>query len=203
MTFVIGLTGGIGSGKTTTADFFKELGVPVIDADLIAKALVAKGSEALSKIIEHFGSDLLLDNGELNRSALREIIFENNDERLWLQSLLHPAIQSTIQQEIRKVTAPYCIVVIPLLAENFNAYQHLLNHIIVVQASEFLQVARVSERDKTPQETIKKMLHTQASPAERLKIAQSILHNTGSLEELCETVKTLHLGFLQKSQQFN
>ncbi len=201
MTFIIGLTGGLGSGKSTTADYFKALGVPIIDADVIAKSLVAKGTPALKSIVEHFGSDILLDNGELNRSALREIIFEKNDEREWLQALLHPAIQKNVQEQVEQVKAPYCIVVIPLLAENFAAYQHLLDHIIVVQASEYLQISRVSTRDKTPQNTIKKMLDAQASPAQRLMIAQSTLHNTGSLEDLAQMVKTLHLGFLQKTQR--
>lgn len=201
MTFIIGLTGGLGSGKSTTADYFKALGVPIIDADVIAKSLVAKGTPALKSIVEHFGSDILLDNGELNRSALREIIFEKNDEREWLQALLHPAIQKNVQEQVEQVKAPYCIVVIPLLAEYFAAYQHLLDHIIVVQASEYLQISRVSTRDKTPQNTIKKMLDAQASPAQRLMIAQSTLHNTGSLEDLAQMVKTLHLGFLQKTQR--
>ncbi|MGD9592293.1 MAG: dephospho-CoA kinase [Candidatus Berkiella sp.] len=196
MTYIIGLTGGLGAGKTAAADFFKQVGVPIIDADVIAKSLVTQNSPALSKIVEHFGTQILLENGELNRSALREIIFENPLERKWLENLLHPEIRTRIKQQIKEVTYPYCIVVIPLLAENYAAYQDLLHHVIVVQTTPSLQKHRISIRDKSTDTLIDKMLQSQVTQEERLKIAHTILPNSGTLDELNAKVKLLHQGFL-------
>ena len=118
MSYIVGLTGGIGSGKTTIANLFADLGVPLVDADVVAREVVAKDSPLLSKIVEHFGAQILTEQGELNRVALRERVFSHDEDKLWLNNLLHPAIRERMKQQLAEQTATYTLFVVPLLIEN-------------------------------------------------------------------------------------
>lgn len=200
MTFIIGLTGGIGSGKSTAAQFFAECGVPVIDADMVAKDLVKPSQSAFKKIVERYGTSILAQNGEINRKALREKIFNHVEDRLWLEALLHPAIYLQLQEKISEIDYPYCVVVIPLLAEHFEQYQQLVNHVLVIDTSEQYQLEWTAKRDHCSQSLVKKMMLTQTSRPERSKIANTILLNTGNLDELKDKIKNLHQMFLEISK---
>lgn len=197
MIYKIGLTGGIGSGKSLSAHYFAELGVPIIDADAMSRKLVAPGQPALTKIIERFGSTLIQENGELNRLALREIIFNDPKHKHWLEKLLHPLIKDAILDEIHHIHAPYCIIVIPLLAETHAAYQNLLDHIIVIDVSEAEQLSRASMRDKTTQRLVQKIISSQASRQKRLSIADTIIENNATTDDLKNKIKNLHKSFLK------
>lgn len=197
MTYVVGLTGGIGSGKSTVAAFFAKLGVPIIDADIIARDLVIPGQATFNAITAHFGPTILDSQGNINRPLLRDIIFNQPDKRAWLEALLHPLIYLALRQEISKVTAPYCIVVVPLLAEHYALYQSAFDHIIVVNTTEAHQLRWTTKRDHCDENLVKKIIQTQASSEERIKIADTVLSNKGNFEELENEVKNLHLLFSQ------
>lgn len=197
MTYRIGLTGGIGSGKTEATQCFAVLGVPVIDADKIAHELLSPGHPALTEVIQRFGTDLLQQNGALNRAALREIIFQNLDHKRWLEKLLHPLINQTISYRLGQIHDKYCIVVIPLLAEHFENYQNLLDYVIVIDVNEQLQIERATVRDKSHDSLIKKIIRSQADRQKRLSIADTILTNNGSLEDLKNNIKNLHQSILK------
>ncbi|MBS0290577.1 MAG: dephospho-CoA kinase [Proteobacteria bacterium] len=200
MTYVVGLTGGIGSGKSVIAEFFAALGTPIIDADQLAKALVTPTQPDYHKIVAHFGIKVLHPNGELNRKTLREIVFNDEKERKWLENLLHPIILASIKQEISKLNQPYCIVIIPLLVEQIDSYKPLLNHIVVVDTPKAHQLQWATQRDNCNQDLIQKVIRTQAGPEERLKIADTILHNHGSLTDLENKIKDLHQKFLEMAR---
>ena len=197
MTFIVGLTGGIGSGKSTAAQYFQEFGATIIDADAIAHQLVKPQQPALKKIIDHFGEEFLLPNGALDRRALRNVIFDNLSERLWLEELLHPLINQEILNQIQTVTYPYCIVVIPLLVEHYEKYQHLLDYVIVMKTSLEQQLSWGAKRERASVDEIQKIIDAQATQGERSKIANAILDNEGSLEVLKSKVQELHLAFLK------
>jgi dephospho-CoA kinase len=197
MTYKIGLTGGIGSGKSAATQFFSELGVPIIDADQLSRELVSPGHEALTKIIERFGSHFILSNGELNRQALRELVFNDPKQKQWLEQLLHPLIYQAITQQLNQIEDKYCIVVIPLLAENFEKYQSLLDHVIVIDANENQQLTRASSRDKSNHIDIQKILQSQSSRQRRLSIADTVINNDGSLEDLKNKIINLHQSILK------
>jgi dephospho-CoA kinase len=192
---VIGLTGGIGSGKTTIADLFKARGIPIIDADIIAREVTAPGQPALKTITQHFGQHILQEDGSLNRSALRDTIFKNDENRHWLENLLHPLILRRMDELLQQQNTPYCLVVIPLLFEK-NTYP-LINRILVVDTSEEMQINRVTKRDKTSREQVKAIMTTQASRGLRIKHANDIITNDGSLVMLEKQVEELHQKYLQ------
>jgi len=195
-TFVVALTGGIGSGKSAVSEFFAELGVPIIDADPIARSLVAPSTPAFKKIIKRFGKVILKENGELNRTSLRNIIFNHPEDKKWLEGLLHPLIRKAIVEKIAKVTYPYCIVVIPLLTEHYDHYRTFIDHVIVMEVSKAQQLRLAAARDQTSAPHIQKIIDTQADPQARLKIADTLLRNEGTLLELKNQVITLHHYFL-------
>ena len=145
MTYIVGLTGGIGSGKTTIANLFADLGVPLVDADVVAREVVAKDSPLLSKIVEYFGAQVLTEQGELNRAALRERVFSHDEDKLWLNNLLHPVIRERMKQQLAEQTAPYTLFVVPLLIE--NKLTALCDRILVVDVSPQTQLARSAQRD--------------------------------------------------------
>ncbi|MFI4938695.1 MAG: dephospho-CoA kinase [Candidatus Berkiellales bacterium] len=188
--YIVALTGGIGCGKTTATNYFAQLGVPIIDTDLLAREVVLPSNSLLSKIVQHFGQSILL-NGELNRAALRNIIFENPDEKKWLEALLHPAIDQLIQEEIAKINYPYCIVVIPLLTEHFERYRPWIDHVLVVDATEEQQISRAQARDPN-YPLLSKMIQAQASRESRLKIADTVISNSGSISELKSQILNFH-----------
>lgn len=196
---VIGLTGGIASGKSAVAEYFAALGVPVIDADLIARELVEPGKPALEQICRHFGHKILLENGELDRAAMREIIFSDVQARRALEAILHPLVRATISERIATLDGCYCIVVIPLLAESGN--WEILDHILVVDCPESLQQQRLQQRDHLDLEQAKRILSAQASREQRKAIANDIIDNSQNLADLKATVERLHNKYLIDCQQ--
>ena len=191
---IIGLTGGIGSGKTEVSNRFAGLGVPIIDTDQLARELVEPGQPALSDIAAVFGPDCLDERGRLRRDALRERVFINPDGRRRLEAILHPRIQSLIQARIAALSAPYCLVVIPLLLE--TGMSDLVDRILVVDVSEMDQIRRVMVRDGVTEEQVRRILAAQISRTQRLARADDILENTGNIDLLISQVAALHQHYL-------
>lgn len=178
----IGLTGGIGSGKTVVTDLFAELSVPVIDADCISRDAVKKGQPAYDKIIEVFGPDIIDETGELLRDHLRALVFNDAGLKKQLESIIHPEVRRQIQKQLESVTHPYCIISIPLLIE--SGLQHTVDRILVVDAPEQLQVSRACARDASSREDIMKIIRTQAGREERLRQADEIITNDRDIPNL-------------------
>jgi dephospho-CoA kinase len=176
--FIVGLTGGISSGKTTIANMFADLGIDIIDADLIAREVVQPDSKALVAIAQHFGNDYITQNGELNRTLLRTTIFRHNDEKLWLTNLLHPLIRQNILSALAASHSAYCILVAPLLLE--NRLDKLVNTVLVIDTSEALQVSRTLSRDKSSKEEVQAIINSQISRAERIAAADYIIDNSNT-----------------------
>jgi len=191
---VVGLTGGIGSGKSTVATLFMQAGITVIDADLLAREVVAAGSEALTEISRHFGSHLLDNNGELKRAELRKIVFADATERVWLEQLLHPLIATLMQQRIADCESPYCILESPLLLET-NQHE-LVDRVLLVDLSEQKQLQRALLRDGSDEVTIKGIIAAQMPRSERLKRADDVIDNNQQPEALSSEVKRLHEKYL-------
>ncbi|MBK9132311.1 MAG: dephospho-CoA kinase [Gammaproteobacteria bacterium] len=191
---VVGLTGGIGSGKTTVANGFAALGVPLIDADEIARDLVAPGRDALKEIVACFGSGILDGHGGLDRARLRQRIFTDPGERRRLEAILHPRIRTGILARIRQLDAPYCIVSIPLLVE--TGQSDLVDRVLVVDCPSELQRERIARRDGWPMEEIEGALRAQASREQRLRAADDVIVNDGDLDSLRRSIATLHRGYL-------
>jgi dephospho-CoA kinase len=192
MTPIIGLTGGIGSGKSFVAAHFAKLGIRVVDADAVAREVVAKGEPALARIREHFGEDIVLPTGELDRRALRGIIFADPAEKKWLENLLHPIIRLRIVEQLQAATSPYAILESPLLLETD---QHLLvEKIILVDVDEATQIARASARDGSDVEQIKSIIASQMPRAEKLKKADFVIDNGGSREATERQVEEIDRG---------
>jgi dephospho-CoA kinase len=194
MPYVVALSGGIASGKSTIANLFAKLGVPIIDADIIARQVVQVGSDALNQIVKHFSQEILLANGELDRSQLREIIFNNDHERLWLNHLLHPIIQQETQKQIARQNSTYVIWVVPLLIEN-NLHT-LADRVLIIDAPISLQLARLIERDNISQSLAEKMIRSQASLQKRLSYADDIIVNDDNFTSLTAQVDQLHQQYL-------
>lgn len=191
----IGLTGGIGSGKTTVANAFANYGVPVIDADLIAHELVQPGLPALKSIARTFGDNILDSKGNLKRDELRKIVLTDEVKRKQLESILHPAILSEIEDQISKINATYCILAIPLLIE--TGLTDIVDKILVVDVSKNTQIKRVKSRDKLGEEEILPIIDIQCSREERLKIADIVISNEGTLDDLTNQIAQLHHKFQQ------
>ncbi|MBV9576665.1 MAG: dephospho-CoA kinase [Gammaproteobacteria bacterium] len=196
---VIGLTGGIGSGKSTVAELFRQHHVPIIDADVIAREVTQAGTPLLLQIAEHFGNEILLNNGSLDRAKLRQIIFHQPNQRLWLENLLHPIIREEMQQKINKLSSPYCIAMIPLLLE--VEFYSFINRILVIDAPEQLQIERTALRDKAQKSQIEIILKAQAKREYRLAHAQDIIINDGKIEDLIPQVEKLHQEYLKMADE--
>jgi dephospho-CoA kinase len=194
---VIGLTGGIGSGKSTVAHLFAELGVPIIDTDQLARDVVIPGRPALTAIINRFGSSILNQDGSLNRAELREQIFQFPAHREWLEALLHPLIRQEMAVILKQLNAPYCLVSIPLLFETIP--NPLIQHILVVDTPEYLQVSRTKKRDETSQEQIEQILQRQVTRQRRLAGADDAIYNDLDIAHLKQQVQRLHQKFLRLS----
>lgn len=192
--YVVGLTGGIGSGKSTAGEHFKHLGVNVIDADMAAREVVKKGAPALSKIADYFGKESLLEDGTLNRAYLRSKIFEDQEKRQWLETLLHPLIREWIQQALNSTASPYAILESPLLLE--TSQHQLADRILVVDIPEDLQISRASMRDNNNKHQIQAIVDTQLSRTDRLSRANDILDNSGPPRELPDKIEKLHQAYL-------
>lgn len=190
----VGVTGGIGSGKTTVCELFAQLGVPVIDADAIARELVAPGRAALAEISAAFGPDFLDANGELRRERLRALIFGDSEKRKRLEAILHPAVYAEMERRAAHIKAPYCILCVPLLLETGGVRR--VDQVLVVDAPEALQKQRVAERDRRSPAEVEAILKTQLSRRERLQAADAVIDNQGDLKTLEPQVLTLHQHFL-------
>lgn len=189
----VALSGGIASGKTTVSNYFASLGVPVIDADVLARVAVEPGSEGLQAVAERFGSQVILNNGQLDRKSLREIIFNDPDARSDLEAIIHPQVRALTQAQLavhKEQGAAYCIVVIPLLVETHQSDNY--DHVVIVDVSADTQLSRLLERDNTTRDQALKILASQASREQRLAIADSVLTNSGSIEETTKQVQQLH-----------
>ena len=192
---IVGLTGGIGSGKSEVSRRFQLRGITVVDADEVARLVVEPGEPALAEIAQHFGADILTSAGELDRAQLRAIIFSDPDQKQWLESLLHPLINARIRFELsRSSTSPYAILSSPLLLE--TSQHTLVDRILVIDASEDLQITRASLRDQNNIGQIKAIMATQLSREARLEKADDIIHNHGDLLELDAQVNQLHQQYL-------
>lgn len=193
--YVVGVTGGIGSGKTAVSDIFATLGITVVDADVAQRVVVQKGKPALAKIAEHFGSEILLEDGNLNRPALRKIVFSQDHERGWLERLLHPLIFHELQKQLQQADSDYVLLVSPLLIETGQA--RLTQRILVVDAPEDLRIQRAVARDKNNEAQIRAIMAAQTDQESRLAHADDVIVNDGNLETLTEKVKNLHQQYLQ------
>ncbi|MGE0080930.1 MAG: dephospho-CoA kinase [Thiohalomonadaceae bacterium] len=191
----VGLTGGIGSGKSSAGRLFAELGVPVIDADQVARDVVRPGQPAWQAVREAFGQEVIGADGELDRARLRERVFRDARERERLEQLLYPAIREAIRHRIAKLQAPYCIIAIPLLVE--KGWQGEVDRVLVIDAPAELQVARTAARDGMVPEDVEKILAAQATREQRLAAADDVLHNEGDLNALREQVTLLHQRYLR------
>ena len=187
---IIGLTGGIGSGKTAVSETFEKLGITVVDADLASRVVVEKGKPCLEEIAKHFGDDILNENDELNRAKLREIIFNSDSEKLWLESLLHPAIAEQIKDELNASKSPYTILVSPLLLETNQ--RDFCDKVLVVDVPIELQMERTIKRDGVSEDQVKSIIKSQINRDERLQLADEIIINEGSIEDLEMIVRELH-----------
>lgn len=199
MTFVIGVTGGIGSGKTAVSDRFAELGIAVVDADVASRVIVEPGRPALAKIAEHFGADILQTDGSLDRAKLRTAVFKDPAERKWLEALTHPLIREEIVSGLRNATSPYALLVSPLLVE--SGQNQLTQRVLVVDVPEELQLQRTVSRDNNSPDQVKAIMAAQATRQQRLDNADDVIVNDGSLEDLHQQVDTLHQKYLQLSSQ--
>lgn len=192
---IIGLTGGIGSGKTTVSNYFKEKGITIVDADVIAREVVEPGSPGLKAIVEYFGEAVTDEQGSLNRALLRERVFNNNHEKEWLNNLLHPMIREEMQKQCREASSSYVILSVPLLIE--NKLNTMVDRVLVVDCSEELQLHRAAGRDEVSREQIKRIMQSQCSREERLAFANEIIDNEQDLAIVSSQVDELHRKYLQ------
>ena len=194
---VVGLTGGIGSGKTTVASLFSRSGVPVIDADALARELVAPGQPAFDEIVSEFGRDLVSDSGTLDRSRLRALVFRNTTKRKRLEAILHPRIRCEMERRLRATKASYCLLVIPLLFE--TGQDELIDRVLVVDATREQQIRRTQDRDGVTRKSVEGILRAQLGRRERLKHADDVIRNDSDLAHLRQQVQALHRRYLQRS----
>jgi dephospho-CoA kinase len=192
--FRIGLTGGIACGKTTVANLFAALGVPIVDTDLLAREVVAPGTPLLAQIAAHFGSAVLAADGSLDRRELRSRVFADAEQRQWLEQLTHPAIRALTDERCDAATGPYCMVAIPLLVETGAADR--FDRVLVVDCEPALQLARLVARDGTTRAEAEQMLAAQAPRAARLAVADDLITNDGDIAALRDQVETLHRQYV-------
>jgi dephospho-CoA kinase len=193
---VIGLTGGIGSGKSTVARLFGALGVHWVDADDVAREVVEPGTPALERIAEHFGPDILLPDGGLDRAALRRIVFDAPEERAWLEALLHPVIREELMQQLHpdNYALPYVLLVSPLLLETDQ--HELVDKVVVVDVPVDVQIQRTMARDANSKDQVERIIAAQISREQRLQKADKVVDNSLPLASVEHQVEELHQGFL-------
>lgn len=195
MVFVVGLTGGIGSGKTAVSDRFQKLGVTVVDADLASRAVVAVGSPALASIRAHFGAEMLNPDGSLDRAALRARVFADPTARRWLETLTHPLIATYLREHLLASQSPYSILVNPILIESGQAAS--CDRVLVVDVPEPLQLARTMERDGNSEAQVLAIMAAQADRQRRLASADDVIVNDLDLAHLDAEVARLHVRYLE------
>lgn len=191
--YVIGLTGGIGSGKSAASDFLAAKGIDIVDADVVAREVVAPGSECLLAIQQHFGDDVVMPDGSLDRKALRHIVFSDEQQKQWLNQLLHPAIRSRILQQLEASRSAYVVLAAPLLLE--NGLEQYCDRVLVIDIPESLQIARTVKRDNTDQQQVEAIMASQLSRRQRLQKADDIVLNDGDLEHLHQQLEQLDKNY--------
>ena len=192
--YTIALTGGIGSGKSIVTETFRELNIDIFDADVVARELVVLASPCLNKIIDHFGAQILLKDGNLNRKKLRQIIFFADKERAWLDALMHPLINKTLGTNISHATSPYALLVHPLFTGKTDF--PYVDRILVVDCPEKTQLSRIMKRDSISENEALAMIHAQSPRAERLRLADDILINDDDIDALQDPITLLHKSYL-------
>ena len=194
--YIVGLTGGIGSGKSEAARLFAELGVPIVDVDIISHELTASGQATLKEITEVFGKDILNSDGSLNRAALRQKVFTDCEARKKLEAILHPAIYNKAIERLQEnASAPYQILAIPLLFES-DRYLNIINRSLVIDSDTKLQIARASKRDGLLEADIQKIIDVQMPREKRNALADDLILNDGLIEELKEKIKQVHEKYI-------
>ncbi|MFM5361135.1 dephospho-CoA kinase [Aeromonas veronii] len=198
--YVVAITGGIGSGKTTIANQFAALGIEVVDADVIAREVVEPGTPALAAIADHFGQDVIDPSGQLDRRALRERVFSDPQAKGWLNALLHPLIRSEMLRQCAAASSPYCLLVVPLLVE--NKLTGLANRVLVIDVDEATQIERTCRRDGVSAEQTRAIIAAQASRVERLAAADDVIENHNGSEMAIKTrILALHETYLAIASQ--
>ena len=196
---IVGLTGGIGSGKSAASRVFESLGVGCVDADVVAREVVAKGTPALKAIAERFGSTILTPEGQLNRASLRERIFTSAEDKTWLESLLHPLIREKMLTELSQQPPPYSVLVAPLLFE--NNLDALCDETVLIDVPESVQRQRVTQRDSVDESQVQRIIDSQMSRSDKQARATQRVENTGTLTQLESAILALHRHFVAKSPQ--
>ena len=196
--WVLGLTGGIGCGKTAVSNMFEQLGITIVDADIIARQVVKPKSDGLNAIVRKFGQSILLRDGTLNRSALRERIFTNTADKEWLNNLLHPLIRNKIHNDLTVAKSPYVVLVAPLLFE--NGLDKLCNRTLLIDIPQSVQIERTASRDNVSLEQVKAIIAAQMSREDKQKKADDILNNDRALNDVNHDLLTLHKSYLQMAQ---
>lgn len=198
---VVGVTGGIGSGKSTVCAAFERHGIPTIDTDQVAREVVMPGTDGLAAVVAEFGPGVLAADGALDRPALRRIVFADPERRVVLEALLHPRIRARVREHLAAVTTPYCLVGIPLLTERSG--HGYLDRVLVVDCPEEIQIARVMSRDKLTASEVAAIMGSQASRQERLAIADDVVTNTRDLTAIHAQVDILHDRYLELARNRN
>ena len=199
MTFVVGLTGGIGCGKSSASQFFSDLGIDVIDTDIIARQLTQPNGSAISLIQNTFGSSVITADGALDRNKMRDLVFANSESRHKLEQILHPLILKAVIRRIKQSQAPYVIVVIPLLFET-NDYNHLIQHILVIDCDEQQQLLRTMERSNLSEQKVRSIMATQVARETRIQKADDVILNNQDIEYLKAQILLLHHKYLALSK---
>lgn len=197
MTFTVGITGGIGSGKSAVTAYLENKGITIVDADLVARLVVEPGRPALEAIAQHFGGHILQADGTLDRAALRKIVFEAPQERQWLEALTHPAIREEIASQLAEADSPYVVLSSPLLLE--SGQSTFADYVVVVDVPETLQIVRTTARDNNNEALVKQIMAAQLPRDERCARGDEIIDNSGSLETLHAQVDELHSRLLARA----
>lgn len=195
--FVVGITGGIGSGKSAVTDYLETKGITVVDADKVARVVVEPGTSGLAAIAEHFGSDILLPDGGLDRAALRKVVFDNPDERKALEGITHPRIREEIARQLSQASSPYVVLASPLLLESDQ--NSFANYVVVVDVPESVQLSRTMARDDNSEQLVKSIMAAQLDRKTRLSRADTSISNNSSLDELYARVDELHEDLLARA----
>lgn len=200
ITYRIGLTGGIGCGKSTVADMFAARGAAIVDTDVISRQLTSPGCPAVALIEKDLGPGLLRSDGSLDRERLRKQVFSDQPARNKLEAILHPLIRAEVQRQLQRAAAPYALVVVPLLLET-GAYDQIVQRVLVVDCEENLQVRRVMARNQLTENEVRSIMAAQSPRRDRLSLADDVIENNGNVDALESQVAALHAKYLQLANQ--
>ncbi len=201
MTYVIGITGGIGSGKTLVSDRFATLGVPIVDTDVIARIIVEPEQIALLELVKVFGSSILLESGHLDRAQLRKLAFADSASKKQLDDITHPAIRDETFKQIQAVDSPYCLVVVPLLTAN-SPFGAIMQRVLVVTADKEVKIQRVQQRSELSRNETESIMNTQLNDEQREQFANDIIVNDGTIDETYDAVAQLHKQYLELAKAY-